>query len=129
MNLYDNDRRKCEFCNNFMTEIGTCKFCHFEYDETYNPYAKDGWDLLNLDEDDGWEHIQILDRLHYHNIDCLAADIWYDNSLAYLIGCQSNEDELARVLGIHKEVIYQDHLRGWFILNLFQEQYLRGDLN
>lgn len=116
---------KCKNCNNFLTKLERCKFCSFEYDENYNPYAKDDWDILNLKEEDGWEHIQILDRLHYKNIDCLAADIWY-NDVALLIGNKGSDSEIAKALNVHQDIIYNDYEHGLVILNLFQEKFLRG---
>ena len=38
---------KCTICQNYMSELGTCKFCHFEYDENYNPFSKDDWDIFS----------------------------------------------------------------------------------
>lgn len=128
MILQNHDHRKCEFCNNFMVELGTCKFCSFEYDKEYNPYAKDNWDILKMDPEDGWEHIQILDRLRYKGIECYAADIWYDNNVALLIGCRDSESEIARALGIYEDCLYTDPLRDMIIINLFKERYLRGEL-
>ena len=118
---------KCEFCTHYKEE--NCEFCKFEYNEEYNPYAKDDWSIFELKEEDGWEHIQILDRLYYKNIECLFADIWFDTNMAFLIGCKNSEETVARALNIHKEVIYNDFEHGMMIINLFQEKYLRGELN
>lgn len=117
---------KCRICANYMSELDTCKYCHFEYDTSYTPFRDDDWDILNLKEEDGWEHIQIIDRLHYKHIDCYSADIWYGDKMAYLIGCYASEEELSRVLGLHKESIYRTE-HGLVILNLYQEKCIRND--
>ena len=116
---------KCKFCSNYMSELDTCKFCHFEFDEDSDYYVSDDWDILNLPEENGWEHIQILDRLHLNGIDCYSADIWYDNNLATLYSCKGRVDEVARVLNLHRDVIYDDESNDVMILNLFQEKVLR----
>ena len=120
---------KCKFCTNYEEESDKCKNCKFEYNKEYNPYKSDDWDILNLKEEDGWEHIQIMDRLYLNNIECLLADIWWDNNLAILIGTPSNTDAIAHVLNVHQEVVYSLDERGLVIINLFQEKYLRGDLD
>ena len=84
------------------------------------------WDILNLKEEDGWEHKQILSRLWDENIECLFADIWFDNNMALLVGCfYTNIRHLANVLGIHEDVIYASPEQGFIILNLFQEKCIR----
>ena len=109
-----------------MSTLDTCKFCHFELDKDYDPFIKDDWDIMSLNEEDGWEHEQILDRLHLNGIDCYQADIWFDNNMAFLMGVNiSDEDRIARVLRLHKEVIYYDGEHSFMILNLFQEKHLR----
>ena len=117
---------KCRFCNNYMSELDTCKFCHFEFNENeYGHYKSDDWDILNLKEEDGWEHIQILDRLYLKKIDCYKADIWYNNDMAYLLGVRSSAEKIAKTLNLHPEVVYHDGENDFMILNLFQEKYLR----
>ena len=120
---------RCKFCINYEEELDKCKNCKFEYNKEYNPYKSDDWDILNLKEEDGWEHIQIIDRLYLNNIECLLADIWWDNNLAILIGTPSNTDTIADVLNVHQEVVYSLDEKGLVIINLFQEKYLRGDLD
>ena len=116
---------KCKFCGNYMSELDTCKFCHFELDENI-PSNSDDWDIMSLNEEDGWEHEQILDRLHLNGIDCYQADIWFDNNMAFLMGVNpSDKDRIARVLGLHRDVIYYDGEHSFMILNLFQEKHLR----
>ena len=120
---------KCKFCTNYEEESDKCKNCKFDYNEEYNPFKRDDWDILNLKEENEWEHIQIMDRLYLNNVDCLFADIWWDNNLAILVGTTSKIETIAEVLNIHKEVIYSLEEKGLVIINLFQEKYLRGDLN
>lgn len=115
----------CKFCQNYLSELDRCKFCHFEFDESYDPYKSDDWDILNLKEEDGWEHIQILDRLRLNGVDCYQADIWFDDNLAVLIGCMADKSVLSRVLNINEDVIYCDYEQGNIILNLYQEKCLR----
>jgi hypothetical protein len=109
--------------------LGRCKFCHYEFDESYNPYKSDDWDILNLKEEDGWEHIQILDRLRLKGVDCYQADIWFDNNLAVLIGCLADSRTISRVLNINEEVIYRLDECGNIVLNLYQEKCLRKGEN
>lgn len=84
------------------------------------------WDILNLDDDDGWTHFQILDRLLEKNVECMFVDIWTDDNIAVLVGCKANDFEIARALNISERVIYNDEEHAFVILNLFQEKYLRG---
>ena len=119
----------CKFCTNYMSELDRCKFCHFEYDESYNPYARDDWDILNLDLEEEWTHIQIADRLKYKGIEFLMCDIWCDDNCAWIIGCRESASKVADVLNMHEEAIYNDVEHGLMILNLFQEKYLRGLLD
>ena len=120
---------KCEFCNNYLEELKRCKFCSFEFNEKYEFFKSDDWDIMNLKEEDGWEHTQILDRLRLKNIDCYKADIWFDNNMAYLVGCHESSDRIADVLGLHKDVVYNDFENGIILLNLFQEKCIREDEN
>ena len=120
---------KCRICDNYLAGADTCKFCHFEWARDYPPTDDVEWDILNLDDNIEWTHLQILDRLHYKGIECLMTDIWYDSNLAYLIGVHADTDKVARALGVHKEIIFNDIEHGWMILNLFMEKYLRGDLD
>ena len=84
------------------------------------------WDILHLNEEDGWEHEQIRDRLHLKGIDCYSADIWFGNDMAFLIGVDPwKSDKVAKVLGLHREVIYTDGEHQFMILNLYQEKDLR----
>ncbi len=116
---------KCEYCkNNIISENNTitCKFCDFEY-EPY--YIRDDWDILEIDDDYEWSHLQLLYRLHSKGVECIRADIWYDKNMAYVLGAKDSKNVVARVLGVHSECVY-DNGEGLMILNLFQEKYLRG---
>ena len=118
---------KCNLCNNYIESLDTCKFCHFEYDEDYNPVDDSKFDILNMREEDGWEHIQIRDRLHYKGIDCYQADIWFDDDVAYLMGCYASQSAIAEALGVHEEVVYCQVDHGFVILNLYKEKILRAE--
>ena len=121
---------RCTVCNNYMTELDRCKFCHFEWVDDYPPCSDDPFDILDMQEEDGWEHIQIKDRLYYKGIKCWSADIWFDNNMAIIVNPQpSNRKGIADALGIHEEVVYDDCENGLMILNLFQEKWLRDELD
>ena len=113
---------RCDYCQNYLSSLGRCKFCHFEYEESV---IKDDWDILDLDEDDGWEHEQILNRLHSKGIDCISADIWFNKNMAYLMGCFSDTALIADALGLHEESVYGNLDNGLVILNLYQEKHIR----
>lgn len=83
------------------------------------------WDILNLNEEDGWEHKQILYRLWDKNIECLTADIWFDNNVAYILGCFEPDYKIAQALNIHSDCVYAGTESGIVILNLYQEKDLR----
>lgn len=120
--------RKCRICKNYEYEpYGNehCKYCDFKYDDDL-PWTRDDFDVLNMDEESEWGHLQILYRLYAKDIDCLFADIWFDNNVAIIIGVKNNDTGVARALGIHKECIYNDSEHGMMILNLYQEKCLRG---
>ena len=87
---------------------------------------KSDWDILDLDEDGDWYHFQILERLNSQGVECLFADIWTDNNIAFLIGCNERDGKIADVLGIHRECVYNDFEHSFVILNLFQEKCLRN---
>ena len=115
---------KCRMCVNYFEKLDTCKYCHFEYDRDY--CKSDDWDILKLKDEDGWTHHQIRDRLYSKGIECLFVDIWIDDDVAWIIGCNAENYKLADVLNIHEESIYNDYEHGFIILNLFKEKYLRG---
>lgn len=113
---------KCNFCSNYMSELDRCKFCSFEPDDFY---TRDDWDILDLDDEVEWSHIQILNRLHSKGVPCVFADIFFGENIAYLTGCNAGSDKIAKVLGLHKESVYGNLDSGLVILNLFQEKYIR----
>ena len=120
---------KCKFCTKYDYLAEDCSLCQFEYDEEL-PWTKDDhWDILNLNDDIEWSHLQIQYRLKSKNIDCLHADIWFDNDVAFIIGAKANEERIAEALGLHKQAVYMEHESGLCILNLFKEKYLRGLLD
>ena len=120
---------RCRVCDNHLVGVDSCKYCSFEWRKEYPPTDDSSFDILDLDDDLEWSHHQILDRLHYNGIDCLMADIWFDSNIAYLIGVKASTGKVARALGVYEDIIYDDSEHGWMILHLFQEKYLRGDLN
>ena len=116
---------KCNNCANYLEKLDVCKFCSFE--ENTTSISSDDWDILHLDEDKGWEHIQIRDRLISKGIDCYCVDIWFDKNMAYLMGVREDSSKVAEVLGVHEEIIYHQMEYDFMILNLFQEKYLRKE--
>ena len=118
---------KCRVCENYLRGLDKCKYCHFEWSSDYPPTIDVPFDIFDLEDDVEWVHLQILDRLHYKKIDCLYADMWVDD-LVILIGCHAKNKEIADALHIHEEVVYRDDIHDLIILNLFQEKYLRGEL-
>lgn len=104
-----------------MEALDTCKFCHYEENE----YKEDKWDILKLDDDEEWSHIQIHNRLHLKGIECLFVDIWGNDNLAILIGCNGSVDKVADALNIHRHCIYYDAEHQMLILNLLEEKIFR----
>ena len=115
---------KCDICKNYMSELDRCKFCSFEYDESSH-YRDDDWDILSLDDDDGWTHEQIMVRLFAKGIKCLMTDIWWDNNLAYVIGADASAERVADALNIYRESVYDCGILPMFILDLRLEKELR----
>ena len=120
---------RCRVCDNYLRGAETCKYCQFEWAVDYPPTSDGEWDILDMDGDYEWEHLQIIDRLYSKGIECLSADIWYDGELAYLIGVKGSREEVAKALGIHVECIFDDVEHSWMILNLFKEKWLRGEID
>lgn len=118
---------RCSYCENYLSKLDRCKFCHFEKDKDYNPFLVDDWDIMDLDNDVEWGHIQILKRLNSNGVECIGADIWFDKNMAYLMGCFADTDKIARVLGLHKESVYGNLDNGLVLLNLYQEKDLRKE--
>lgn len=120
---------KCTFCTKYDHSREDCSVCQFEYDE-HLPWTKDDdWDILNLNDDIEWSHLQIQYRLKDKNIDCLHADIWFDTDVAFIVGVKANAERVARALGLYEESVYMEHESSLCILNLFKEKYLRGLLD
>ena len=115
---------KCRVCANYMSGLDRCKYCHFEWVDEYPP-SSDDFDILKIDHDIEWGHLQILDRLHYKHIECIMADMWGNDEIAYLIGCKGNNKDIAEALGVHEDVIYNDYEHSMIIINLFQEKFIR----
>lgn len=90
---------------------------------------KEEFDILKLDDEsdfcDQYPHKKILSRLHNHGIDCFFVDMWGSDEIAFITGIKARVDDVARILGIHKECIYYDFEHDFMILNLFQEKVLR----
>lgn len=120
---------KCRYCVHYMKQLDTCKFCSFEYDRDYNPFMDDDWDIFNLPDEGEWLHKQLMDRLKYKGIECLFADIWSSDSIAFIIGCNVSTEEISSALNISTESIYNDFEHMLVILNLYQEKHLREGLN
>lgn len=118
------DRMRCNICDNYLRGLEQCKFCSFEW-ATEPPWMDDDWDILDMNPEEEWEHLQIQYRLKAKGIECLTADIWWDENLAIVIGAKATPNRVAEALGVDEDVIYDDSERGWMILNLFQEKALR----
>ena len=108
-----------------MSQVGSCKFCHFEY---CRRYTDDTWDILEQDFESDI-HYEIQKRLKAKGIDCICADIYGDYNIAYLIGCWANTQSIASALGVYEEVVYGNNEQGLVIINLFQEKYLRDEID
>lgn len=126
-------RNKCRMCthykydptaSNFECERYKCEYCNFEYDEDL-PYDNDDWDIFDLDDDFEWSHLQILDRLDRKGVPCVAVDIWIDNNLAILFGCNAYSHKIASALNIHEDCIYVIGDTTMVIINLYMEKVLR----
>ena len=114
---------KCRFCKNYLYGVDRCKFCHFEYEDEY--YTRDDFDVLNLDEDYEWIHLQILNRFHALNLPCSFADIWSDNNIIILLGCNVFTSKIAEVLGVHEECIYNWSDQAMVVINTYMEKCIR----
>ena len=112
---------RCNICSNYMSQLDSCKYCRFEYDEKY---TSDDWDILDQDFEDEI-HKLIQYRLQAKGIECIVADIYWDMDIAFLIGCYGNTGKIAQALGVHDEVVYGNNEQGLIIINLFKEKYLR----
>lgn len=108
-----------------MSQIDSCKFCHFEHNQTL---CSDDWDILDLDFDSEIHKIMQY-RLQSQGIECLIADIYWDMNIAFLIGCYASNKKIASALGVDERCVYGNNMQGLVIINLFMEKYLRGELN
>lgn len=87
------------------------------------------WDILNLDEDYGWGHLQILDRLHHYGIDCYFVDMWVDDIViisGYRPSRRGYGDDIADALNIPMDIIYSDPEHSFVIINLFELKAMRS---
>lgn len=125
---------KCDLCKHrelmdttdpFRLSDWKCSHCQFEYDEETLPYHKDDWDIFNLDDDFEWSHLQILHRLHVKGVPCITADIWTDNNIAILTGCNAFPSKIASALNIHEETVYVWNDTTMVVINLYMEKCLR----
>ena len=117
--------KKCNYCVNYNVDEDDCDECPFEFDEEYySVIFDDEFDVLDLDDDINWSHLQILDRIHSKNLPCLFADVW-GNDMLYLVGCNVFTSRIAQVLGVHEECIYNDSDKAFIIVNLYQERCIR----
>lgn len=119
---------RCEICKKYNFNEKVCSLCDFSFDESLS-WNNDDWDILKMDDDVEWSHLQIMYRLKSKNIECLFADIWWDNNLAYILGAKARGKDVAQALGVHEEVVYDGGENPILIINLFQEKYLRGELD
>lgn len=128
-------RNKCRMCVHYKydptvaysdTGFYSCEYCNFEYDETL-PYDNDDWDIFELDDDFEWSHLQILDRLDRKGVPCIAVDIWIDNNLAILTGCNAHQHKIASALNIHEDCIYIVGDTTMVVINLYMEKCIRHD--
>lgn len=120
---------KCKICKNYDFNKNNCSQCEFKFDEELYWNNDEEWDILNMDGEYEWEHLQIQYRLKSKNIECLAADIWWDNNLAYVLGAKASAQSVAEALGVHKECVYDAVEMPLIIINLFKEKYIRGILS
>lgn len=115
---------RCRVCENYLRGLEQCKFCSFEWALDYPPTSDYGFDLLDLDGEIEWEHLQLMDRLYYKKIECLFADIFPDE-LAFIIGCNSSSEKIADALNVDKRSVYCDYEHSLIIVNLIQEKLIR----
>lgn len=89
------------------------------------------WDILHLDEEE-WEHLQILDRLHEEGIDCYMADIFL-GEVVFLSGCKPNIPngayEIATALNIPESVVFFDEEHCFCFINLYKLRAIRNGVD
>ena len=72
-------------------------------------------------------NIEILDRLDRKGVPCIAVDIWIDNNLAILTGCNAHQHKIASALNIHEDCIYIVGDTTMVVINLYMEKCIRRD--
>ncbi len=85
------------------------------------------WDILNLDENE-WEHLQILDRLHEEGISCYFVDIWLDD-VVIVIGYHGDTYDISAALNIPTDIVYYDMEHAFVFINLYQLKVIRANLD
>ena len=116
---------RCRVCDNYLRGLERCKYCEFEWSTDYPAVSDDYWDIMDLDESYEHEHIQLMDRLYSKGIECLFADMWCDDSIAFIFGCNARDDDIARALNVSRESVYNDMEHGFVVINLYQEKMIR----
>ena len=116
---------RCRVCKNLNPNTEKCNFCNFEYNEIFK-LESDDWDIFGLDDELEWSHLQIMYRLKAEGIECLSADIWFDENLAIVIGADASKGDVASALNVNEKVVYDLGVKPLYIINLFEEKYLRG---
>ena len=81
------------------------------------------WSIFDIREEDGWEDLQIKNRLSEKGIKCLSCDIW-DKDLAYILGCIDTPIKISEALNFPINCIYPVPQYGLIILNLYQARPL-----
>ena len=115
---------RCRVCENYLHGAEVCKYCHFEWSIKY-PACNDNWDILDLEEEYEHGHLQLMDRLFSNNIECLYADMWCDDSIAFILGCNAKTYDIAKAFGVSENSVYNDYEHSFVIINLYQEKFIR----
>ena len=119
--------RKCTICNNYNFNTEECSRCEFEYGEELY-WNRDDFDIFKIDDEYEWSHLQMMRRLKSEGIECLYADMWWDNNLAIVIGADASRERVASALNVHRDCVYDLGTMPMYILNLLQEKLIRlGD--
>ena len=123
------DKMKCNVCDNYLRGLEVCKFCSFEW-ATETPWVNDiDWDILDIDDEVEWSHLQIQYRLKAKGIDCLMVVQWWTDNIVVIVGAKASSEKVARALGVDERVISNDYEVGIMILNLYQEKCIRLGLD
>ena len=70
-----------------------------------------------------------MEQLNNYGIYCTFVDMFTDDNMAWIVGCNAEDYKIADALNISEKCIYNDVEHGVVFLNLFQEKYLRGMLD